>query len=203
MYGPELDLYNEFDLIAGVDEVGRGCLFGDVYSACVVMPKFSSIEGVTDSKKLSAKKREVLYEKIISECLAFGIGVGTVKEIEELNIKKTAILAMMRAVEGLTAKSGATFLPDLVLSDYEKLEIPNIPSMSITHGDLISYNVACASIVAQVVRDRQCELWDREYPGYFIAKNKGYGTRFHREAIVEKGVSPLHREKFLRKIIGR
>lgn len=192
MFGPEIELYKEYQYIAGVDEVGRGPLFGDVYAAAVIMPENSFIEGIKDSKKLSAKKREALYENIVKEAVDIGIGIADVSEINLLNIKEASRLAMKRAINSLKIK------PGIILVDYE--ELLGFNAISIPKGDSISYNIACASIVAKVLRDRKCIEWDREYPGYNIKDNKGYGTKFHREQIIKLGPTPLHREKFIRKI---
>lgn len=196
MFDFDKNLYSKYKLIAGIDEVGRGCLFGEVYACAIIMPENSNIPGVDDSKKLSEKKREELYDKIINEAVSFGIGTGTVEEINLYNIKNAVKMAMLRAVQNLEIR------PDLLLIDFEELDT-DINSISIAKGDSISYNIACASIVAKVLRDRKCLEWDETYPGYFIAKNKGYGTKQHREAILKLGETKLHREKFLRKILGR
>lgn len=191
----ELDnkLFNDYRYIAGVDEVGRGPLFGDVYAVAIIMPKSSCIDGIKDSKKLSENKREILYDKIVVEALDIGVGTANVEEINLLNIKEATCLAMKRAIKSLK------IIPDLILVDYEELSEYN--TMSIIKGDSLSYNIACASIVAKVLRDRKCIEWDIEYPGYYIKDNKGYGTKIHREQIIKLGPTPLHREKFIRKLV--
>jgi len=179
--------------IAGVDEVGRGCLFGDVVAAAVILPEGVVLEGVNDSKKLSEKKREALYDVIMDCAVAVGIGVVDVPTIEKINIKQAARLAMRQAVEKLTVK------PDMLLVDAEKVDLP-IEQMALIHGDALSQSIAAASIVAKVTRDRMCRHWDTQYPEYGIAIHKGYATAYHRERIIEFGPSPLHRKTFLKKI---
>ncbi|RTE08612.1 ribonuclease HII [Paenibacillus whitsoniae] len=184
-----------FDLIAGIDEVGRGCLFGDVVAAAVILPKGHVLEGVNDSKKLSEKKREALYAQIMQEALAVGVGVVDVEGIEILNIKQAARLAMKQAVEQLGLK------PDYLLVDAEKVDL-ELPQTAITHGDALSQSIAAASIIAKVTRDRMCASWDEMYPEYGIAIHKGYGTKHHREMLLRYGPTPLHRNLFIRNIMA-
>lgn len=181
--------------IAGVDEVGRGCLFGDVVAAAVILPEGLIIEEINDSKKLSAKKREQLYEVIISEALAIGIGIIDAATIDRVNIKQASRLAMKKAVNGLKV------LPDYLLVDAEKIEL-DMEQIAVIHGDALSQSIAAASIVAKVTRDRMCLHWDRDYPEYGIAIHKGYATKSHRECIVKYGPSPLHRRSFLGKLLN-
>ncbi|UUZ95744.1 ribonuclease HII [Paenibacillus sp. P25] len=180
-------------LIAGVDEVGRGCLFGDVVAAAVILPQGLVLEEVDDSKKLSAKKREELYDKIWDEALAVGIGVVDVATIERINIKQASRLAMKKAVEALSLE------PDYLLVDAEKVEVA-CEQLAVIHGDALSQSIAAASIIAKVTRDRMCLKWDTDYPEYGIAIHKGYATKMHRERIAEFGPSAMHRKTFLKKI---
>ncbi|NLJ97738.1 MAG: ribonuclease HII [Tissierellia bacterium] len=197
----ENKLYNEgYDLIACIDEVGRGCLAGDVLACAIVMPKDIIINGVTDSKKLSIKKREELYEKIIKAAIAIGIGRVNSKVIDQINIKESTRIAMKQAVLNLTDQLGNTVTPDYLLVDAEKIPIA-IPQMNLIKGDEKSHGIACASIVAKVYRDELCKEWGLEYPGYKIEKNKGYGTKEHRDALKERGPSPIHRISFLKNIL--
>ncbi|BCG59710.1 ribonuclease HII [Paenibacillus sp. URB8-2] len=182
--------------IAGVDEVGRGCLFGDVVAAAVILPEGLIIEGVDDSKKLTAKKRETLFELIMEQALAVGVGHVDSSRIDEINIKQASRLAMKKAVEGLG------ILPDYMLIDAEKIDLP-LPQRAIIKGDANSQSIAAASIVAKVTRDRLCEgLWEDLYPDYGIAIHKGYATKLHRERIVTLGPTPMHRRSFLGRILA-
>ncbi|WP_248926394.1 ribonuclease HII [Paenibacillus hamazuiensis] len=180
--------------IAGVDEVGRGCLFGDVVAAAVILPQGLELEGVDDSKKLSKKQREELYDVIMEKALAVGVGIVDVPTIEKINIKQAARLAMKMAVERLAVE------PDYLLVDAEKVDVP-IRQLAVIHGDALSQSIAAASIIAKVTRDRLCLEWDLQYPEYGIAMHKGYATKLHRERIVEHGPSPMHRKTFLSKIL--
>ncbi|WP_068608293.1 ribonuclease HII [Paenibacillus swuensis] len=181
--------------IAGVDEVGRGCLFGDVVAAAVILPRGLILEGVDDSKKLSEKKRDELFEVIMKEALAVGVGQMDVQVIEQVNIKQASRLAMKKAVEQLS------LTPDYLLVDAETVD-SSIPQMAIIHGDALSQSIAAASIIAKVTRDKLCKEWDNRFPEYGIAGHKGYATRFHRERLMEFGASSMHRMSFLRKILG-
>jgi ribonuclease HII len=184
----------DFKLVAGVDEVGRGCLFGDVVAAAVILPPGLILEEVNDSKKLSPKKREEQYEIIWQEALAIGVGIVDVPTIEQINIKQAARLAMKQAVELLMP------MPDYLLVDAEKVNV-DIPQLAVIHGDALSQSIAAASIVAKVTRDRMCLQWDLQYPDYGIAMHKGYATRLHREKLVELGSTIMHRKTFLKKIL--
>lgn len=189
-----------YNLIACIDEVGRGCLAGDVLACAVIMPKGVIIPGANDSKKLSAKKRESLYGKIIDNAIAVGIGQVGPAVIDDINIKESTRIAMKEAVLNLKDKNKNIIIPDYLLIDAEKISI-DIPQMNLIKGDEKSHGIACASIVAKVYRDRLCEKWGNKYKGYKIGKNKGYGTKEHREAIKEIGPSPIHRMSFLKNIL--
>lgn len=189
-----------YSKIACIDEVGRGCLAGDVVACAIIMPKGLKIEGVKDSKKLSEKKREILYDKILYNCIAYGIGRIGPKTIDEINIKESTRLAMKDAVESLKDKMGNKIIADYLLIDAEEIDL-NIPYESIIKGDEKSYGIACASIIAKVYRDRLCIEWDKKYNGYNLKKHKGYGTKEHRENIKELGPSEIHRISFLKKIL--
>jgi ribonuclease HII len=180
-----------YKAIAGVDEVGRGCLFGDVVAAAVILPPGLVIEGVNDSKKLSEKKRDQLYDIILQECVAWSAARVDAETIDRINIKQAARLAMKIAVESLQIPS------DYLLIDAEKVDV-SLPQQSIIKGDATSQSIAAASIVAKVTRDRLCAgQWEQEYPEYGLAIHKGYATKLHRERLLEKGPSPLHRRSFL------
>ncbi|CAM3943953.1 ribonuclease HII [Paenibacillus alkaliterrae] len=191
----EQSLWQEgFKSIAGVDEVGRGCLFGDVVAAAVILPPGHIIEGVNDSKKLSEKKRDQLYDKIVQECVAWSAARVDAETIDRINIKQASRLAMKLAVESLQTPS------DYMLVDAEKVDVP-LPQLSIIKGDAASQSIAAASIVAKVTRDRLCAVeWEHRYPVYGIAVHKGYATKLHRERLLEHGPCPLHRRSFLGKL---
>lgn len=201
-----LEIENEirskgYKYIACIDEVGRGCLAGDVVACAIIMPKDLVIEGVKDSKKLTPKKREKLYVEILESSLALGFGQVDSKTIDEINIKESTRLAMKKAVLNLKDKDGKLISPDFVLIDAEEIYL-DIPQKGIVKGDARSHGIACASIMAKVFRDRQCEeIWGKKYSGYLIEKNKGYGTKEHREAIKKLGPSPIHRLTFLKNIM--
>ncbi|WP_223298986.1 ribonuclease HII [Paenibacillus darwinianus] len=183
-----------YGAIAGVDEVGRGCLFGDVVAAAVILPPGLVLEGVDDSKKLTEKKRERCYEMIIAKAVAWSVARVDSAEIDRINIKQASRLAMRIAAAGLGLQ------PDYLLVDAEKIEL-NIPQLAVIHGDARSQSIAAASIVAKVTRDRLCaEEWDRLYPEYGIAIHKGYATKLHRDKLLAFGPSPMHRRSFLGKI---
>lgn len=176
--------------IAGIDEVGRGPLAGCVLCACVIMPPDPLLEWVDDSKKLSEKRREQVFEQIRELALFIGIGRAEPEEIDRINILNATRLAMMRAAEGAQA--------DLYLVDaMEGLKL-DAPQRSLLHGDASSYSIAAASIVAKVTRDREMRLMDALHPGYGFASHKGYGTAAHIKALRELGPSPLHRASFLK-----
>lgn len=179
-------------LIMGVDEVGRGCLAGPVVSCAVVMPAGVYIQGVRDSKKLSAKKREQLAHRIRANAIAIGIGVVSPEEIDRIGIRKAVQQTMKIACEEIIAKR---VYPGAICVDYETVPTP-WPQASVIRGDSTIYQVACASIVAKVYRDQMAASWEEKYPGYFFGQNKGYGTKAHKEGIFNLGLTPIHRRSF-------
>lgn len=191
----EKDYWDQhFSHIAGVDEVGRGCLFGDVVAAAVIMPQGIVVDGVNDSKKLTPKKREQLYEIIMNEAVAIGIGFVDAETIDRINIKQATRLAMKQAVEQLKVT------PDMLFVDAEKVDTV-IPQLAIIKGDSTSQSIAAASIIAKVTRDRLCTgAWDVMYPEYGISIHKGYATQLHRERIQALGATPMHRKSFMRNL---
>lgn len=186
--------------IACIDEVGRGCLLGDVVACAIIMPKGILIEGVNDSKKLSPKKREYLYDIILENAIGIGIGRVNPEIIDKINIKESSKLAMKFAVENIKDRSFNQIIPDYLLVDAERINL-DIPQNGIIKGDEKSHGIACASIVAKVYRDRLCLDWEEEYIGYNIKRHKGYGTKEHRENIRSLGPCPIHRKSFLKKIL--
>lgn len=184
-----------FTSICGVDEAGRGPLAGPLCAAAVILPENKIIEGVNDSKKLSEKKREMLFDKIINECVSYSIAFATVDEIEEMNILNATMLAMKRAVETLSIKA------DYAMIDGNKLPPLDIPCRYIVKGDANSQSIAAASILAKVSRDRLCYEYANKYPQYGFEKHKGYGTKLHIDAIKEYGPCEIHRMSFLKKIL--
>ena len=183
--------------ICGVDEAGRGPLAGPVCAAAVILPEGCIIEGVNDSKKLSEKKREQLYDVIIETAVACSIAFGTVEDIERYNILKTTMNTMKKAVEGLSVPA------DYAMIDGNRLPDLSIPCECIVKGDARSMSVAAASILAKVTRDRLMLRYAEEYPQYEFEKHKGYGTALHIEKILAYGPSPIHRMSFLKKIYDR
>ncbi|MFC5532426.1 ribonuclease HII [Cohnella yongneupensis] len=182
--------------VAGVDEVGRGCLFGDVVAAAVILPVGLVLEEVNDSKQLSEKKRDRLYDQIVAEAVAWCVARIDAKVIDEINIRQASRLAMKQAILGLGVQ------PEHLLVDAESVEL-SIPQTAIIKGDALSQSIAAASILAKVTRDRLCtDVWDQLYPGYGIAGHKGYATKTHREAIASLGPTPLHRRSFLGNILA-
>ncbi len=175
--------------IAGTDEVGRGPLAGPVVATAVIMPKDCYIEGVTDSKKLSEKKRKALKEEIERKALSVVTVFISEEEIDEINIYEASRLAMTKAIKGLSPK------PDIVLSDAMPLHI-DIETLPIIKGDQLSFTIGCASIVAKVIRDEYMDLMDKKYPEYGFKKHKGYPTKAHIEAINKYGVLPIHRKTY-------
>lgn len=182
-------------IICGVDEAGRGPLAGPVVAAACVLPDGLIIEGLDDSKKLTEKKREKIFEIILEKALDYSIASASVEEIEEINILNAAMLAMKRAIDGLELK------PDLALIDGNTSRGFTVPTKTVVHGDAISQSIAAASILAKVTRDRLCYEYDKEYPEYGFAKHKGYGTKLHTDAIKQYGVTPIHRPSFLVKLL--
>ncbi len=197
----ERELWNKgYNYIACIDEVGRGPLAGDVVACAIIMPKDLLIDGVKDSKKLSEKKREKFYKEIKEKAIAIGIGSVGPKDIDEINIKESTKRAMEKAVLNLKDEEGEKITPDYLLIDAEKIN-SSIPQENIIKGDVKCHGIACASIIAKVFRDRQCQIWGDEFKGYKIGKNKGYGTKEHRDAIKKLGPSPIHRLSFLKNIL--
>ena len=193
LYEFDNSIRREFPVIAGLDEAGRGPLAGDVYAAAVILPAGLLIEGINDSKKLSEKKREALYDEIIRNAEAWCVASASVEEIEKINILNAAMLAMKRAAMGLDKDY------DIALADGNKR--PDIPKVrALVKGDATSQTVAAASILAKVTRDRYMYELDRLYPEYQFAKHKGYGTALHYEMIRKYGPSPVHRMSFLKKM---
>ncbi|MCI8481622.1 MAG: ribonuclease HII [Clostridia bacterium] len=182
--------------ICGIDEAGRGPLAGPVVVASVIMPKNSMIEGVNDSKKVSEKKREELYDKIIEEAITYGIGVIDEKEIDTINILQATKKALTMSLQELTIK------PNLILVDALKgIDTLGIPYRSIIKGDALCYSISAASIIAKVTRDRIMRQWEEAYPQYGFEKHKGYGTSAHIQAIKEYGLCPIHRRSFTKNFV--
>ena len=194
----EEELYNSgVNLICGIDEAGRGPLAGPVVVAAAIMPRDSMIEGVNDSKKVSEKKREKLYDLITDEAIAYGVGIIDQKEIDRINILNATKEGLTMAVKELNPK------PDLIIVDaLSKIDTEEIPYKSIIKGDAKCYSIACASIIAKVTRDRIMRQWDEVYPQYGFIKHKGYGTAAHISAIKEYGLCPLHRLSFVKNIVN-
>ncbi len=185
-----------FNVVCGVDEAGRGPLAGPVCAAAVILPDGLVIDGLDDSKKLTEKKRDMLYDVICEEAIAYGIAFASVEEIEEMNILQATFLAMKRAVESLSVK------PDLALVDGNQKPPLEIQARTLVKGDAKSPSIAAASILAKVTRDRLMTEIAEDYPQYEFPKHKGYGTKLHYEKIMEHGISPVHRRSFLKKITG-
>ena len=193
----EKDLYSKgFEKICGIDEAGRGPLAGPVVVAAVVMPKDSFIEGVNDSKKVSEKKREKLYDEITNSAIAYGIAIIDQKEIDDINILNATKKGLTQALMQLSEK------PDIILVDaLNKIDTLGIPYESIIKGDAKSYSIAAASIIAKVTRDRIMRQWDEIYPEYGFEKHKGYGTKAHIEVIKNNGICPIHRKSFVKNFV--
>ena len=185
-----------FHLICGIDEAGRGPLAGPVCAAAVILPTDLEIEGLNDSKKLTEKRREALYDIIVEKAIAYGIGFASEQEIDEINILQATFLAMRRAVEQLSVE------PDVTLVDGNREPALQMPVKTIIKGDSLSANIAAASILAKVTRDRLMIEQDAVYPQYKFAIHKGYGTKAHYAAIAEHGMCPIHRRTFLKKFYG-
>ena len=181
-----------YKAVCGLDEAGRGPLCGPVVAAAVILPLGLEIEGLNDSKKLSEKKREALFEIIKEKAIAYAIAEATPEEIDEINILNASMLAMRRAVEALPVPA------DFALIDGNCSRGFNIPTETVVKGDAKSYSIAAASILAKVTRDRGCIELDRAYPEYGIAKHKGYPTKDHMNAVREHGVAPIYRKSFLK-----
>lgn len=183
-------------MICGIDEAGRGPLAGPVVAAAVILPHGHVIEGINDSKKLTEKKREALFDVICREAVCYGIGFANEAEIDEINILQATFLAMRRAVEALSVS------PGLALIDGNQK--PGLPmaERTVIKGDAKSASIAAASILAKVSRDRYMREIDRQYPNYQFAKHKGYGTKLHYEMLAAYGAAPVHRRSFLKKVLG-
>ena len=184
-----------YDLIAGIDEVGRGPLAGPVVAAAVILPKECKIEGVNDSKKLSAKKREELYDIILEKAVSYGIGVVSNERIDEINILQATYEAMREALSQLKPKA------DYILADAVTIPMVSTPQRGIIKGDAKSMSIGAASIVAKVYRDRMMEAYEEVYPGYGFASNKGYGAAEHIEGIKKQGITPIHRKTFVKNFL--
>ena len=185
-----------FEQICGIDEAGRGPLAGPVVVAGVILPKDSFIEGVNDSKKVSEKKRELLYDKILDEAISYSVAIIGQDVIDEINILNATKKGVTSVVEGLDVK------PNLIVIDaLEHIDTKGIPYESIIKGDAKCYSIAAASIVAKVTRDRIMRQWDEIYPQYGFAKHKGYGTAAHISAIKEYGLCPIHRRSFTKNFV--
>jgi ribonuclease HII len=183
-----------YKMIAGMDEAGRGPLAGPVAAACVILPEDCLIEGINDSKKLSASQREKLYDVIYDKAISVGVGIVGEKIIDEINILNATKLAMKQAVSKLSVK------PDLILIDAVSLDELDIEQRSIIKGDALSISIAAASIIAKVSRDRIMNEYDTAYPEYGFSKHKGYGTEEHINAIKKYGICPIHRLSFTTKL---
>lgn len=185
-----------FKTICGIDEAGRGPLAGPVVVASVIMPENSMIEGVNDSKKVSEKKREILYDKIIEEAISYGIAIVGQDDIDEINILNATKKGLTMSLKELTVK------PDLIIVDaLNHIDTMGIPYESIIKGDAKCYSIAAASILAKVTRDRIMREWDKIYPEYGFERHKGYGTAAHIAAIKENGLCPIHRKSFTKNFV--
>ena len=185
-----------YTIICGVDEAGRGPLAGPVCAAAVILPDHLDLPGLNDSKKLSDKKRRELFPLIKEQAIAYGIGLASEKEIDEINILQATYLAMERALAQLDGKA------DLALIDGNRAKDFGMPVKTVVKGDSLSASIAAASILAKVTRDDLMEAYAEEYPGYGFEIHKGYGTKAHYAALTEKGPSPIHRMTFLKKFYG-
>ena len=185
-----------YKVVCGIDEAGRGPLAGPVFAAAVILPENYSHPVLNDSKKLSEKKRDAVYDDIIKDAICYSVGIATEKEIDEINILNATFLAMKRAVEGLVIK------PDFAYIDGNQYPKTGVKEETIVKGDGKCISVAAASIIAKVSRDRFMLEIDKQYPEYQFSKHKGYGTKLHYEMIEKYGVSKVHRRSFLKKILG-
>ena len=190
LFEHDLKIKEKYNLIAGLDEVGRGPLAGPVVTACVIMPYDEMIDGVYDSKRVSAKKREKLYDLILSKAIAYSITLESEKTIDEINILQATKKSMLNSYNTLSIK------PDVLLVDAVKLDV-DCDTLPIIKGDSTSYAIACASIVAKVYRDRMMDEYAKTYPMYDFANNKGYGTKKHIDALKTYGKCPIHRDSFI------
>ena len=197
MWKIENSVYSDdIQVICGVDEAGRGPLAGPVCAAAVILPKDLEIPGLTDSKKLTDKKRRELFPLIQEQAIAYGIGFASEQEIDEINILQATFLAMQRALDQLAVR------PDLALIDGNREKDFGIPVKTVVKGDSLSANIAAASILAKVSRDNLMEEMAKTYPQYGFDIHKGYGTKAHYAALREFGASPIHRNTFLKKFYG-
>ncbi len=181
-----------YDLVCGVDEAGRGPLCGPVAAAAVILPRGLVIEGLNDSKKLSEKKREALYDEICANAIAYSVVLGSVEEINSTDILSTTLHAMREAIENLEPKAQFALIDGNITRGF------TLPCKAVVHGDATSPSIAAASILAKVTRDRICMELDEKYPQYGIAKHKGYGTKAHMDALREHGPCEIYRTKFIR-----
>lgn len=193
----ELKLYERnIEYICGIDEAGRGPLAGPVVVGAVILPQDSFIEGVNDSKKISEKKRERIYDQIIEEAIAWSVGIVDEKTIDEINILNATKLGVKLALEGLKQK------PDVIMVDaLNNMDTLGIPYISVVKGDAKNYSIAAASIIAKVTRDRMMQEWDEVYPAYGFAKHKGYGTAEHIRVIKKNGPCSIHRRSFIKNFV--
>ena len=192
-YEYENKKYDEgYTAVCGCDEAGRGPLCGPVVAAAVILPAGLYIEGLNDSKKLTEKKRELLFDKIRESAVAYAIAEGSVERINETNILEATLYAMREAIASLPVPADFALIDGNISRDFP------LPARSVVHGDAISPSIAAASILAKVTRDRLCIELDREYPQYGILRHKGYGTKEHMEALRTYGPAPIHRTKFIR-----
>lgn len=188
--------YGDYHFICGIDEAGRGPLAGPVVAGAVILPKDDPILYLNDSKKLSEKKRAMLYEEIMARAAAVGVGMASHTRIDEINILQATYEAMRAAVRNLPVK------PEILLNDAVTIPEVDIPQVPIIKGDAKSVSIAAASIIAKVTRDRIMVEYDKEFPGYGFAGHKGYGTKAHIEALKELGPSPIHRRTFIKKFVS-
>ena len=188
------EMYDTFSYICGIDEAGRGPLAGPVVAGAVILPKGKRILYVNDSKKLSEKKREMLYDVILNEAVSVGVGIVSPERIDKINILNATYEAMREAINNLTVK------PDILLNDAVTIPDVDIEQVPIIKGDAKSLSIASASIIAKVTRDRLMYHYDELYPEYGFAKHKGYGTKLHTDVLKEIGPCPIHRKTFITKI---
>lgn len=187
--------YSDYEYIAGIDEVGRGPLAGPVVTCAVILPKDFNVLYINDSKKLTEKKREELYDVIMKEAIAVGIGIESPKVIDDINILQATYSAMRKAIDNLEVK------PDLLLNDAVTIPMVDIKQVPIIKGDAKSISIAAASIIAKVTRDRMMVEFDKIYPEYDFAGNKGYGSATHIEALKKIGPTPIHRQSFIKNFV--
>ncbi len=192
-YTIENQLHDEgYEVVCGIDEAGRGPLCGPVFAAACILPDGLALEGLNDSKKLTPKKRDKLFDLICENAIAYCIASASVEEIDELNILEADLLAMRRAIDGLAVKADFALIDGNIARGFQ------IPARAVIGGDAKSPSIAAASILAKVARDRDCIILDEQYPQYGIAKHKGYGTKQHMDALRTYGPSPIHRKQFIR-----